>query len=512
MESVVATLEQSNLKQKLIHSLWILLLISIPFTSSPLVAFFTGGGPVSPLAGIPLILLLGLWYVPHFLRSRTIPKVAVPLLLFVGIALLSTVMSVFLEHLPFLGQASLGRGIRALITLFLGIGFYFVIANYPSTPRKMTRSIQWLYVGGIFMLLWSTIQILFVFRDASIPKDIWLLHRVFSNRDMLYTRVTGMAYEPSWLANLLVILYIPLWLSSVIRGFTVFQNRFRKITIELVLLLWGIVVLFLSFSRVGLLSFFTIVGTLGLVGSWRLAGKLAKGKDSETQGRQKIYIRKGLHLALWIFFILFVILLIYYVVLLASRLDSRIERMFETDFISVIEESPTPVFTIANRLAYAERVMFWTIGLRVFANHPILGVGLGNTGFYFQELAPAYSYYLPELVRILTGTQAFPNPKNLWVRLLAETGIIGFSTFMIWFFIMALGALRLLKRNNGLAGVIGLATLLAILAQFWEGFSLDTFALPQFWVLMGFTTLLLRNESNPNESADEPSKVLEAIR
>jgi hypothetical protein len=258
-----------------------------------------------------------------------------------------------------------------------------------------------------------------------------------------------------------------------------------------------------------LLSFFTIVGTLGLVGSWHLTGRIIKGKYFKKSERRQVDIRKALRLVLWIMFILFCLLAIYGVVVLAGRLDARIERMFRTDFVSIIESNPTPIFTIANRLAYAERVMFWTIGLRVFALHPLLGVGLGNTGFYFRELTPAYSYYLPELVRILTGTQEFPNPKNLWVRLLAETGIVGFSIFIIWLFIMALGALMLIKKRNGLSGVVGLATFLAILAQFWEGFSLDTFALPQFWILLGLTTALLTNRTDPIESAGASAEASE---
>ena len=101
--------------QKANGLLWILLLVSIPFTSSPLVAFFTGGSTVSPLAGIPLILLFTFWYVPNFLRSRNIPKVSVPLLLFFGVALLSTILATYLKHYPFQGQESLDRGFRALL-------------------------------------------------------------------------------------------------------------------------------------------------------------------------------------------------------------------------------------------------------------------------------------------------------------------------------------------------------------------------------------------------------------
>ncbi len=491
MERIQAWTQGLTSLGKLHWALWVFILISVPFTSSPLVAIVTGGSTVSPLAGIPLILLLVLWYIPYIYRTGTLPKAATPLLFFVGVALLSTVLALFHEMYPFLGQGPIDRGIRAMITLILGVGFYLVSASFPNTNDRLAKSLRWLYMGAVIMLFWSTIQIIVVFRDVSIPKGLWLLHRVFSIRDLLYTRVTGMAYEPSWLANLLVVLYLPLWLSSVIRGHSVFSHEPRRISLELGFLIWGLIVLFLSLSRIGLLSLFTILGTLGLVASWRLTGRLMhfiRGSRNNENIQQETIVHRSLRVILWLFFLLLGVLAMFGVVLLASRIDSRIYRLFQVDFLEIIRNRPIPIIPLTNLLAYAERVMFWIIGLRVFALFPFLGVGLGNTGFFFRELTHSFSYQLPEVVVILTGSAEFPNPKNLWVRLLAETGIVGFLTYAIWLFVMALGAWSLLKKGKGLNEVLGLASLLALLAQFWEGFSLDSFALPQLWIILGLTT------------------------
>ena len=82
----------------------------------------------------------------------------------------------------------------------------------------------------------------------------------------------------------------------------------------------------------------------------------------------------------------------------------------------------------------------------------------------------------------------FPNPKNLWVRLLAETGVAGFTAFGSWLGLLALSAWNVWKRGSGVRRVIGLAALFTLLAQVGEGFSLDSFALPQLWVMLGLMT------------------------
>ena len=57
--------------------------------------------------------------------------------------------------------------------------------------------------------------------------------------------------------------------------------------------------------------------------------------------------------------------------------------------------------------------------------------------------------------------------------------------------LLALGAWSLMKKGKDLSAVLGLAGLLAILAQVFEGFSLDTFALPHLWIMLGLLTAVV---------------------
>ena len=177
---------------------------------------------------------------------------------------------------------------------------------------------------------------------------------------------------------------------------------------------------------------------------------------------------------------------------IAGKLDPRIGLLLQLDLKGALAESRFPfLYGLASRLAYAERVMYWVAAFRVFDLHPVLGVGLGNSGFLFPSTVPAFGYYLPEIIQIVNpGTPQFPNPKSLWIRLLAETGIVGFVLFAVWLLLIAVASWRVLRSERALHGVVGLATGMALVALVIEGFSLDTYALPQLWILFGLLTTL----------------------
>jgi O-antigen ligase len=147
------------------------------------------------------------------------------------------------------------------------------------------------------------------------------------------------------------------------------------------------------------------------------------------------------------------------------------------------------LYAIADRAAFAERIVYWDAGLHAFERYPLLGVGVGNAGFLFKEGVPMFGLRLPEIRRVLNPENAsFPNPKSLWVRLLAETGFVGTAAFLSWVVLMLAGAYALARGYSGELKLVGGAGLLCCLAWMLEGFSLDTFALPQTWILFGLVT------------------------
>jgi len=176
-------------------------------------------------------------------------------------------------------------------------------------------------------------------------------------------------------------------------------------------------------------------------------------------------------------------------VLGASILDERIADSLTADLSSIFTGRHPWPYRLANELKSAERLMYWVSGLRVFSLYPILGVGLGNSGFLMASTMPAFGFHLPEIISAVhIGAFGFPNPKSLWVRLLSETGVIGFAAFVSWLVLLGFAAVRVVRRREGVVRAIGLAALFTLLAQVTEGFSMDTFGLPHLWLTLGLLT------------------------
>jgi hypothetical protein len=77
------------------------------------------------------------------------------------------------------------------------------------------------------------------------------------------------------------------------------------------------------------------------------------------------------------------------------------------------------------------------------------------------------------------------NIKSLWVRILAETGLVGFSIFLSWLILLVFGFVRVLRAGKGVYAALGLAGVFVIVALPAEGFSIDSFALPYLWISLG---------------------------
>jgi len=79
-------------------------------------------------------------------------------------------------------------------------------------------------------------------------------------------------------------------------------------------------------------------------------------------------------------------------------------------------------------------------------------------------------------------------PKNMFARILAETGLMGSAAFVA-FVVAVLGAALYLflaperdPRYWGLAGLLSLVVFLGV------GFSVDSFAIPNMWIVFGLIT------------------------
>jgi hypothetical protein len=70
----------------------------------------------------------------------------------------------------------------------------------------------------------------------------------------------------------------------------------------------------------------------------------------------------------------------------------------------------------------------------------------------------------------------------------SETGLIGFSLFCTWFYILWRGAKHLERQTSRELRLFGWMAFFVIVAFLAEGFSVDSFAIPYLWVSLGIVT------------------------
>jgi hypothetical protein len=155
------------------------------------------------------------------------------------------------------------------------------------------------------------------------------------------------------------------------------------------------------------------------------------------------------------------------------------------EMIGLLTLDQNTLLTLSHRFIFLERMVYWLNGWNVFNQYPWLGVGLGNSGFFFPKFAPSIGWATFEIRNVLYYLTQLPNVKSLWFRLLAETGLIGFSIFITWLYILFQSSRFSQHHQNTTIKTLAFAGQLALLAFIGEGFSIDSFAMPYFWVIAG---------------------------
>jgi hypothetical protein len=481
---------------------WVAVFVLMPITSLPLLSRLAGGTSVAPAAFLPLIWLVLFWFIPHLIKNGTIPRESIPFLFFISIAIVASAAAFFLFIPPFKDVSVSHEEIRSVLTLAIGAAFYLVTAAWFSKDRsRLGLVLKWINVSGILVIIYAVVQAYFIFRfQSNYPGILLKFQRLVSMRDLFIGRITSFAFEPSWLAHQMNLLYLPFWLGATISGTSAHRFRLWKISLENILFLVGAVVVFLA-SRVGTLAILLVLALLALYANFLLARRVYRWSltrfthfSSAVKSTIRIFLPLVLVVALISVYILGAVGLVYGL----SHVDERLARFFQPKLLSQWSEIIQSPYTFFNYLAFAERYVYWVGGWNIFNTHPILGVGLGNAGFFFPRQLPSYGWSLPEVMDAYYRTTALPNIKSLWVRLLAETGIAGFSAFIAWFYVLFRLSWFIRLSKNPLFKMIGWSGLFVLVAFIIEGFSTDTFALPYLWVSLGIVSAagaLMRNSS-----------------
>jgi O-antigen ligase len=155
---------------------------------------------------------------------------------------------------------------------------------------------------------------------------------------------------------------------------------------------------------------------------------------------------------------------VLYLTLAAVVGAAVVALLFQTGYVQSVvfdklggDESTSKVKRLAQMLA----------GIRMFLDHPFLGVGISQFGYYYNHYQPLGALGVAQTVKLI--------PNNIYVELLAELGILGLVLFA--------GFLLLLYRRLRAPGLVVLrltfvATLLAFNA-------FPTYSVMFLWAFFG---------------------------
>ena len=172
-----------------------------------------------------------------------------------------------------------------------------------------------------------------------------------------------------------------------------------------------------------------------------------------------------------------------------------ITRLFNTRDDSVEE------FIIEN--SAGARAAYTSSALGAYEESPVTGVGLGASGFYMYNHLPDWAMTtVPEIARQLSPeNRLYPNPKNMYVRLLAETGLFGFILFVAFLFSVLGDSLRALQSKTSFGRYLGIAGLFSWIAIGLYNITQDSFAIPNIWInfgiLVGVMAFTMQSEDIP---------------
>jgi len=456
------------------------MIASLPLTSMPLIKKLLGSDSVASPAVVFLFVLLFFWAAGLLFGGKLWGSSKIlPLALFCCIAVIATLISLFYKTPAFKDFGQINPIITAMGTLVIGFLFFFLASSFPIDDQIKKQTLRILNWSGLVILIWCAIQAIAWYGSYHYPQWMFSIQGALSARVLYRQRATGFALEPSWLAHQLNMFYLPFWISASVTGYTSHSIRLRKFSLENFLMIGGVIALGLTLSRVG----FAALLFMAVLAFTRVHPQLVTNLHDWAASKQNFVFkpdRKMISKAMFIGYalVLAILILIFY------KIDPRMATLFKFSF-----DQDNPLLRYFNQLKFGDRVVYWLTGWNIFNDYPILGVGLGNAGFYFPKNIPAYGWSLLEVRRLMYRSHLLLNVKSLWFRLLAETGIVGTTLFIGWIISLVSYLIEKYRSLNKREQMMGFAGLLVVVGMVFEGLSIDSFAMPYWWISLGLAVV-----------------------
>jgi len=374
---------------------------------------------ITPLT-LPLAIFLTFIFLSIF-QSRFIPP---------GQRFLAHVNVEFFVHKPFIRSLA-----QFTALLFMALPF-FLSVNFIKTKTMLYKVVVvWMFANSL-----ASLYGLFGFWGSYVPNFPFANSVVMSGYGgFMVNRIKSTGMEPL-IFGLSLVIPLPMAISVAVA---------RKKNWLILLIIPQLLALLLTFSRGAWLALLIALFALSFLFIKQII-------------RHKLKILIGTALFCIVFEFIF----------LAAFKYSGLVYVFNR-FLSSLEGK--------SDYSYLMRYETGLTALRIFKEHFILGGGIGNFWFYYNQ-------YSPRLLGdwwIKSGMIP-PTVNNIFLSFLAETGILGFAALVYFLFVLFKTVITSIRKTKDNESRIILFGVLASLAAVIVGYQLiSTFYFTFIWVLFG---------------------------
>ncbi|MDZ7798867.1 MAG: O-antigen ligase family protein [Patescibacteria group bacterium] len=368
--------------------------------------------------------------------------IAVPLLIFIVINILS-----FTQAVNFF------RAVTVFIFTLFSLLISLAVVNLVRNQKHLDKLIKVLFISAFIVSLFGLFQ--FVGDLIGLPESITGLRDLYTKEVFGFPRVHSTALEPLYFANYLI---IPIMLCL---AFLLSKKRKIKWYWLLILLVLMLTNFVLALSRAAYIALaFAFIFIL------------------------IIYFKR--------FFSLKRLIIILLVLLAVYGIFTRVFGLTE-DFPLYVDRFATQATNLFSGASFSDRAQTFEKAWQMFKERPWLGVGTGNFG-------PNVAWY-----PLVTPPRGWLIVNNIFLEIMAETGIFGFLSFISILVILFLRSIKALvkTKNSYLKAIMAglLAAFVGVIVQY-QTFSI--LYIIHIWFLFGLMiavqNIILKNSQKNKES------------
>lgn len=335
----------------------------------------------------------------------------------------------------------------------------YKLKNIFSSIRKT------ILYSFIFVTIYSFFEILILIFNFHFLKGVFSLFDYFpfteTSLDFLFKRISGVAYEPPFLAIYLIT--IGGWMFSYILTTKGIKKYIPSIIIFLLT--------FFSGSRTAL-----IVVLFQFIVFIFVAFSINKKF-------QKVIQR-------------FLLIVITFLILLFVFNAEKFTKAVETKLTSLNFKK-----NLSKSISNRSRFGIQYTSLIVFAENPLIGVGFGQQAYHAKDKYPKWATHKNwefKYFYLNNNDKSFPPGFNMYTRLLAETGIIGFLIFVSFLLLIIYQCKKLINSRLDVEKVIPIVLLVSFVGFFINWLQFDSFRVYGFWICLALLILQIQNKKIKN--------------